>query len=148
MRRPGGEASHESGCDTGQAAIRALEAAYDRAWTAGDLAAAMEAFAPGVVVVDPSGGASAGREQMQRFLADLLAGVGRGSTHSSEIMSIHFVTDDVALVDGEAVIEGFSADDGSAMARLRHRFTDVLVIGEGGWLITHVPAHVFMSRTW
>jgi len=85
---------------------------------------------------------------MQRFLADLLAGVGRGSTHSSEIMSIHFVTDDVALVDGEAVIEGFSADDGSAMARLRHRFTDVLVIGEGGWLITHVPAHVFMSRTW
>jgi len=85
---------------------------------------------------------------MQRFLADLLAGVGRGSTHSSEIIGIHVVTDDVALVDGEAVIEGFKADDGRTMAPLRHRFTDVFVKGEGGRLITHVRAYVFMSRTW
>ena len=85
---------------------------------------------------------------MQRSPASLLAGVGRGSTHSCEIIGIHVVTDDVALVDGEAVIEGFSADDGSAMAPLRHRFTDVLVKGEGGRLITHVRAYVFMCRAW
>lgn len=129
-----------------KAAIRALEAAYDRAWNAGDLAAAMEAFAADVVVIDPSGGTSVGREGVQRSLASLLAGVGRGSTHISEIIGIHFVTDDVALVDGEAVIEGFTADDGSTMAPLHHRFTDVLVKEEAGWLIAHVRAYVFMSQ--
>jgi uncharacterized protein (TIGR02246 family) len=128
-----------------EAAIRAIESAYDSAWNAGDITSILQLCTEDVVVIDPSGGTSVGRDGMERSLASLFSGVGKGSTHTSEIMGVHFVTDDVALVDGEAFIEGFKTADGGT-APLRHRFTDVVVNGKHGWLIAQVRAYVFMPR--
>ncbi len=58
---------------------------------------------------------------------------------------MRFVTDDVALADGEAVIEGLKAPDGGALPPIVHRFTDVLVRGGGGWRIAQIRAYVFMT---
>jgi hypothetical protein len=58
---------------------------------------------------------------------------------------VRFVTEDVALADGEAVIEGLQRPDGGAMRPLVHRFTDVLVRGEEGWRIAQVRAYVLMD---
>ena len=126
-----------------EAAIRAVEAAYDRAWDAGDVAAILRLCDADVVVIDPFGGTSVGREGMGRLLSSLFDGAGKGSTHSSEIVGVHFVTDDVALADGEATIEGFAASPAGGES-LRHRFTDVLVRGAEGWRIAQVRAYVFM----
>jgi uncharacterized protein (TIGR02246 family) len=128
-----------------EAAIRAVEAAYDRAWDAGDVAAILQLCDADVVVIDPFGGTSVGREGMGRLLSALFDGAGRGSTHSSAIVGVHFVTDDVALADGEAIIEGFAPSLAGGDA-FRHRFTDVLVSGAGGWRIAQVRAYAFVQR--
>jgi uncharacterized protein (TIGR02246 family) len=69
-----------------EASIRALGSAYDLAWNAGDLASIVELFATDVVVIDPSGVTSVGREGMERSLASLFAGAGNGSNHASKII--------------------------------------------------------------
>ena len=89
-----------------EAAVRALEAAYDEAWNRADLDALVSPFAPDATIVDPFGGVSSGRDEIRGLLSALLAGRGRGSTHTSTILSVTFVSADVALADGEAVIEG------------------------------------------
>ena len=114
-----------------EAAIRALETAYDAAWDAGDLQALTAPFTPDATIVDPFGGVSAGRAEIERLLGTLLAGSGRGSTHAGRILGVRFVTGDVALADGEAVIEGLKAPDGGVLPPVVHRFTDVLVRDAG-----------------
>jgi uncharacterized protein (TIGR02246 family) len=128
-----------------EAAIRALEAAYDSAWNAADLEALTAPFTPDATIVDPFGGVSSGRAEIGRLLGTLLAGSGRGSTHAGAIRGVRFVTEDVALADGEAVIEGLKRPDGGAMPPIVHRFTDVLVRGEEGWRIAQVRAYVLMD---
>jgi uncharacterized protein (TIGR02246 family) len=128
-----------------EAAIRAVEAAYDRAWGAGDVAAILGLCDIGLVVIDPYGGTSVGRAGMGQLLTSLFDGAARGSTHASEIVGVHFVTDDVALADGDATIEGFATSPAGG-GPLRHRFTDVLVRGSKGWRIAQVRAYVFMPR--
>jgi uncharacterized protein (TIGR02246 family) len=155
-RRCGGETQGSSGYQAGmgsattrvdraadEAAVRQVEAAYDRAWDAGDLASLLRLCDADVVVIDPSGRTSVGREEMERMLSSLFDGAGKGSTHSSDIVGVHFVTADVALADGEATIEGFALSPGDGQA-LRHRFTDVLVKRSEGWRIAQVRAYVFM----
>lgn len=128
-----------------EAAIRTLEAAYDADWNAADLGALTSRFTLDATVVDPFGGVSSGRAEIEWLLGTLLAGSGRGSTHSSTIQGVRFVTDDVALADGEAVIEGLRRPDGSGIPPIVHRFTDVLVRGRGGWRIAQVRAYVLME---
>ena len=128
-----------------EAAIRALEAAYDAAWNAADLPALTAPFTPDATIVDPFGRVSTGRAEIERLLGTLLAGRGRGSTHAGEILGVRFVTGDVALADGEAVIEGLKAPDGGALPPIVHRFTDVLVRDGGGWRIAQIRAYVFMD---
>jgi uncharacterized protein (TIGR02246 family) len=137
--RGAGSRSHD------EAAIRSLEAAYDAAWNAADLDALTAPFTPEATIVDPFGGVSVGRDEIGRLLATLLAGAGRGSTHAGAILGVRFVTDNVALVDGEAVIEGLKAPAGSVLPALVHRFTDVLVKSDGSWRIAQIRAYVFMD---
>ncbi len=129
----GGREQRDHSAD--EAAIRALEAGYDAAWGAGDLDALLACFAGGATVVDPFGGVSSGRPRIRELLGELLSGSGRGSTHEATIVGVHFVTDDVALADGEALIEGLTAADGNLRPPITHRFTDVMVRGRGGWRI-------------
>ena len=127
---------------TDEAAVRAIEATYDSAWNAGDLASLLQLLTDGVVIVNPYGETTAGRDEVELFFTVLFNGVGKGSRHSSQIRSVHFVTPDVALVDAEAVISDF----GPGPEPVRHNFTDVLVRTSGGWRIDHVRAYVFMPR--
>ncbi len=121
-----------------EAAIRDLEAAYDRAWAAADLVALAECLAPGATAIDPFGDVSEGTEEITRLLGGLLSGSALGSTHTSTIVGVRFVSGDVALADGQATIEGFRMPDGST--RVTHRFTDVVVRRDDGWRIAHIRA--------
>lgn len=124
------------------AAVRATEAAYDAAWNAGDLVALAGLLTPDVVVVNPYGEATAGRDEVELMFKALFEGAARGSTHLSQVRAVHFVSPDVALVDAEATISGFGSRD----EPLRHSFTDVLVRTTHGWRIRHVRAYTFLPR--
>jgi uncharacterized protein (TIGR02246 family) len=128
-----------------EAAVRELEAAYDDAWNRADLDALVSPFAPDATIIDPFGGVSSGRDEIRRLLSELLAGSGRGSTHTGTILSVRFVSADVALADGEAVIEGLHDADGVVRPPLLHRFTDVLIRTADGWRISQVRAYVFLT---
>lgn len=120
------------------AEVRAVEAAYDRAWDEGDLAGVLACLAEDVVLVSPRDEVARGVEEARLLLGCFLRGPAAGSVHSSEIVDVALVTDDVAVVDGVATVDA-GALDGSSV--VRHRFTDVLVRRGGRWVIAHVRAY-------
>jgi uncharacterized protein (TIGR02246 family) len=118
--------------------VRAVELAYDRAWGAGDLAGVLDCLAEDVVLVSPRGDVARGRVEAERLLGGFLRGEALGSVHSSEIVRVEFVGDDVAVLDGVATIADGESSGGVV---LKHGFTDVLVRRAGRWLIAHVRAY-------
>ena len=123
-----------------EAEIRAIEATYDSAWGSADLAAMMSLLEPDVVIISPMGETSVGASEAQRLLQGFLSGLGLESTHTSRCKRISFVSDGVALFDGEATIAGPNLPK-----PLVHDFTDVFVRREGQWRIAHVRAYVFLG---
>ena len=85
-----------------EAGVRAVEAAYDRAWAAGDIGALVACFTSEAVVVNPRGDVARGVGQIREALAGFLGGPARGSVHVGRILRIESVTEDVAVVDSEA----------------------------------------------
>ena len=124
-----------------EAAVRAVESAYDVAWNAGDVAAVLGLLTDRAVITNPSGETTVGRDEAANSLAALMDGPARGSKHTSEVVAVRFVKSDVALVDGLATISGF----GEHSEPLRHNYTDVLVHTSDGWRIDQVRAYVFMQ---
>ena len=130
-----------SGSTEGEAAVRAVESAYDVAWNAGDVAAVLDLLTDSVVITNPSGESTVGRDAAAASFAALMDGPARGSKHMSEVVAVRFVKSDVALVDGLATISGF----GEHSEPLQHNYTDVLVRTSDGWRIDQVRAYVFMQ---
>ena len=122
-----------------EAAVRAVEAAYDEAWLRGDVDALMAFFTDDAVLVNPRGAEAAGTSQIRAAFESLFANEAQGSAHTSNIVRVTFVTDDVAVVDGEAVIEGFR-EDSSTPAVFTHKYIDVLVRAKGTWRISQIRA--------
>ncbi|HNR02077.1 MAG TPA: SgcJ/EcaC family oxidoreductase [Anaerolineaceae bacterium] len=123
-------------------AVRAVEIAYDAAWTAGDAGALLALFTPDAVIINPYGEVWQGLTQIEPALKAFLAGEGAGSSHSSRLKVVFFVTPEVALVEGEATLVGKNFNGGA----LVHRFTDVLVKRQSVWRINQVRAYTFMPR--
>ncbi len=127
-------------------AIRAAEEAYDTAWKAGDPAQVAAFLTADAVVVNPFGEVTRGREAFVTFLAILFRdGTGR-STHRSTILRVTFVTDDVALADGEATIEGLPPAVAGGTDPVVHSFTDVFVRQGDAWRISQIRAYTHMAR--
>lgn len=125
-----------------EAAVRALELAYDAAWSAGDRAKLLSLFTPDAVIINPYGAQWTGLAQIAASLTAFLAGEGVRSTHTSRLKSVFLVAPDVALVDGQATLKG----DNFSGGQLVHDYTDVLLKQDGVWRICHVRAYAFMPR--
>jgi uncharacterized protein (TIGR02246 family) len=118
-----------------EATIRAVERVYDTAWNVGDVRSLVAIFAQEAVVVNPLGEMASGRAEIERVIGEFLSVVSR----------VQFVTDDVAVVDGEATLEWLAGPNGATAQPLVHRFTDVLIKKHGTWFIAHVRAYVLMT---
>jgi uncharacterized protein (TIGR02246 family) len=127
-----------------EAAVREVETAYDRAWLAGDVDTLMSCLTEDAVLVSPRNEVASGRDEVRQFLGAFLNGPARASTHTSRILRVSFVTDDVAIVDGEAVIEGVEESEFGAPTVV-HRFTDVLRKRNGQWAIAHIRAYAMTA---
>jgi uncharacterized protein (TIGR02246 family) len=128
-----------------EGAVREVEAAYDRAWRAGDIGALTSCLTEDVVLVTPRDEVVVGRDDARRFFTAFLDGPARGSQHATRILRVNFITADVAIVDGEAVIEGVQESEFGALTVV-HRFTDVLRRGNGQWAIAHIRAYAMSTR--
>lgn len=117
--------------------VRAVEARYDRAWSDGDLDGILALLTQDAVLVNPFGDVARGRDAIRAELSRFFARGAKGTAHASSISRVEFVRDDVAVVDGTATIT--TTSDGSLA--LGHGFTDVLVKGDGGWLLSQVRAY-------
>jgi len=118
--------------------IRKTEAAYDKAWQQEDVEGVVACFTEDAVLISPRGDVAIGKEQIRKLFNDFLGNEAQNTKHTSRITRISFVTDDVAMVDGEALIEGtaeLSASDA------HHRFTDILVRSGDDWLIAQIRAY-------
>ena len=117
-----------------------VEAAYDYAWQVGDVEGIVACLTKDAVLISPRGDEACGHKEIRNLLSEFLGGPAKGSTHTGRIIRINFVTDDVAIVDGEAIIDGVDFADLSTLAH--HRFTDVLVRSrENVWLIAQIRAY-------
>jgi uncharacterized protein (TIGR02246 family) len=128
-----------------EVAIRALEEAYDSAWNAGDVRSLVAAFTPDAVIVNPMGKRAQGQAEIGRMLGEFLGGAAQGSRHKSVVLGIEFIGDGVALVDGEAKLEGMTGTGGVKAAPLVHRFSDLVVKTGGAWKVAQVRAYILMS---
>lgn len=118
--------------------IRKTEAAYDQAWQGGDIDGIMACFTDDALLISPRGDVALGTGQIRKLFSDFLGTDAKNSKHTSRITRISFVTDDVAVVDGEAFIEG---PENLSTTLVHHRFTDVLVRSGEAWLIAHIRAY-------
>jgi uncharacterized protein (TIGR02246 family) len=118
--------------------IRKTEAAYDQAWQHGDVDGIMKCFTDDALLISPRGDIANGTEQIRKLFNDFLASEAKNTKHTSRITRISFVTDDVAVVEGEAFIEGA---ENLSTALAHHRFTDILVRTGETWLIAHIRAY-------
>lgn len=118
--------------------IRKTEASYDQAWRHGDIEGLLICFKDDALIISPRNDVAFGKDQIRKLFSDFLAGEGKSTKHTSSISRVNFVTDDVAVVDGEAFIDG--ADNLTA-AVTHHRFTDILVRSGEVWLISQIRAY-------
>ncbi len=118
--------------------IRRTEANYDHAWQKGDIEGVVACFANDALLISPRGDMAVGTEEIRNLLSEFLGTETKGTKHTSRIIRISFVTDDVAVVDGEAFIEG--AENLSA-TDTHHRFTDILIRSGDVWLISQIRAY-------
>jgi uncharacterized protein (TIGR02246 family) len=124
--------------------VRALESAYDDAWTSGDLARLLGFFIPDAVIVTPYGDVWKGIPDIEEGLRAVMSQPSRG-THTSTISAVHFLTSDVAIVDGRAVLGAHAAGATEEDHLLLHSFSDVVVKRDDVWRIAHVRAYGFLS---
>ena len=118
--------------------IRKAEAAYDHAWQEGNVDGLVTCLTKDAVLINPRGEVAIGHDEIRKHLGEFLAGPARGSKHTSHLTRISFVTDDVAVVDGEALVEGVDFDGSSTVM---HLFTDILVRSGNDWLIAQIRAY-------
>lgn len=120
--------------------LKAREESYDQAWNDGDVTSLVDLFVEDAMVVNPRGEMARGRDEIHRALGQFLKGDAKGSRHVSRISQIEFVTEEVALVDGEATLEGVTDSRGESI-NITHSYTDVFVKKNGDWYISHVRGY-------
>lgn len=121
--------------------IRLVEQSYDDAWQRGDVEGLVACLTEGAVLVNPRGEIARGRVEIRQALERFLSDEARGSQHHSSILRIEFVTDDVAVVDGEARVTNLPASTEASLTEIVHLYTDILVKRGDTWAIAQVRAY-------
>ena len=129
-----------------EAAIRAVEKAYDTAWHNGKIEDLMKCLTDSIVVVNPFGQSTFGKIEFRRMLVEFLNGPGKDTDHTSTILRVNFITDNVAIVDGKAIINGPNINSNLNESSLTHYFTDVLVKQNETWAIAAIRAYTFITK--
>ncbi|HSC52817.1 MAG TPA: SgcJ/EcaC family oxidoreductase [Phnomibacter sp.] len=117
--------------------IRKTEASYDSAWQQGNIEGLLACFTDDAILISPRGDEAFGKDQIRDLFTGFLSHEARNTKHTSSITRISFISNDVAIVDGEAFIDG---KENLSTAVKHHRFVDVLIRKGDIWLIAQIRA--------
>ncbi len=126
--------------DADHAAIRAILAAEEAAWAAGDAAAFSAAVTDDVVFTNVVGMFSVGRVPFEKQHEHIFTTFYRGSTMRQTVAHIAFVRPDVAIVDTMTEGSGFGDLPPAIAVHLidgviRTRLEQVMVKNDGEWRV-------------
>lgn len=129
-----------------ETAIRAVEKSYDTAWHNGNIEGLMECLTDSIVVVNPFGQSAFGKIEFRKMLVEFLNGPGKDTKHTSTILRVNFITDNVAIVDGKAIINDSDINKNLNNSSLTHYFTDLLLKQNETWKIAAIRAYTFITE--
>jgi uncharacterized protein (TIGR02246 family) len=119
--------------------IRTLMAEMDNAWNRGDAKAWSKPFAKDADFVNILGSVFEGRSAIERRHAEILATIFHGSRVTGEVRRVLFLKPDVAIVDVNIELVGYSRLPPGVQARedsaLRTRYKHIMSKGSGEWQI-------------
>jgi uncharacterized protein (TIGR02246 family) len=113
--------------------IKAVFAAVDAAWAAGDVKAIVAVHTDDALVVNPAGITARGKAEQEAALGTLTVGPGK-SKPTTTVKSIRYPAKDVAVVDSEI------AGQGKPAKRL-----SVLVKKGGKWMVSDSRAYFVVA---
>ena len=117
--------------------VRAFVVEFADTWIHADRPEDVAAcYAVDATHVNPQGKWVRSRAELVPYFEPLVFGRSDSFDAAFGIEAVHFVTDDVALVDGTIVIRGMRGRDGVIIPRLLERFAFVLKKNGGRWEIT------------
>jgi uncharacterized protein (TIGR02246 family) len=127
------------GASVDKAAITSLIQSQTDAWRRGDAKAFADPFLPDGSFVNVLGALSYGRDAFQSQHARIFATVYKDSSIRLPIRRIQFVRDDVAVVDIDAELSGYTGLPPGLRTEpdgvIRTRLQEVLVKESGRWMI-------------
>ncbi len=120
-----------------RAAIQSVLDAHGAAWTRGDSDAATATLTEDADWVSGTGRVFVGRPAITKMHRDVLSGAAKGTRHSHPgTPNIRFITQDVAIVDGDSYMAGFHDEHGHELPAEYSRYTAVFVKKGGKWYVT------------
>ena len=127
----------ESSESADRAAIQSVLDAHGAALTRGDAYSATAILTEDADWVSGGGRVFVGRPAITKMHRDLFAGAAKGTRHSHPgTPNIRFVTQDVAIVDGDSYMAGFRDEHGNELPGEYTRYTAVFVRKSGKWYVT------------
>lgn len=122
-----------------EAAIRAIVAAQEKAWNAGDARGYARDVAADASFTNIFGMVMYGHDAFEKRHAEILASFYKGTTKSQAVKRLRFVTPDVAVVDIDNEVRGVrtlpSGLPVPADGTVRTQLMQVFVKRDGKWLV-------------
>lgn len=131
--------------NTQDVAIRRLHAQIDAAWNRGDATAVAANWTTDGINTNPFGARFTGRADIASDIAETLHTLP-GSTHELAIANVHWARPNVAVADGESIIDNLKdPTTGDPLPPLTAEFTSVSVKEDGHWRIAYLVAYTFLQ---
>jgi uncharacterized protein (TIGR02246 family) len=104
----------------------ALLRTVDEAWNAGDAAGLARCYTEDGRLIDPLGGVSDGRDQLEHRYAEVFATLMNGTRIASVVEDVRALADDLVVIDGTQVIHNVPTPDGQRLAEWPLHLTAVI----------------------
>jgi uncharacterized protein (TIGR02246 family) len=103
-----------------EAPIRAIEDAFAAAWNAHDARTMAGFFAKDGDLINPSGRAAKGRDEIEQLIREEHATVFKQSIYKPGLLSVRFIEPEIAFVESDTEISGVTKPDGTTAAMKVH----------------------------
>jgi uncharacterized protein (TIGR02246 family) len=128
-----------------EASIRRFGVDFSAAWNRHDPKAMASFWAEDGDLINPFGRWAKGRAEVEKLFQDEHAGVMAGTSYSTTLSSVRFLTPDVAVTDWDIVVTGMRGPDGSAAPPFKPHLALVMVRRGGRWLSLAARPYAFLA---
>jgi uncharacterized protein (TIGR02246 family) len=128
-----------------EAAIRKFGTEFAAAWNKHDAKAMASFWEEDGDLINPSGRVAKGRAEVEKLFQDEHATAMAGTSYSTTLSSVRFLTPEIALADWEAVVTGMHQPDGSVSPPFKPHVFIVMGKKSGRWLAVAARPYHFLN---